>query len=111
MINRFIAALVMVMFVNFVFSNSVFMHVHQGVDGRAVAHSHPYLPSSHHGHSSQMLELISGFNASASAVDAGSILELAAPDCAYSELFTGSLCRVAVVAHKARLVRAPPVIS
>lgn len=53
------------MFVNFMFSNTMFMHVHKDADGQPVTHSHPYIPSSGHTHNGNSVNLISGFNISA----------------------------------------------
>ena len=55
----------MLVFVNFMFSNAIFTHVHKGVDGRAVTHSHPYLPSGTHSHTAHSLDLVAGFNLAA----------------------------------------------
>ncbi len=60
----------MCVFVNFVFSNAVFMHSHTCIDGHVITHSHPYLPSSGHGHTAQSLDHIAGFNAAASSMKA-----------------------------------------
>ena len=43
-----LSTLLLCVFVNFVFSNTVFMHSHISDDGRTVTHSHPYMPSGHH---------------------------------------------------------------
>lgn len=69
----------MAMFVNFMFSNAVFMHVHKTADGTLVAHSHPYLPSGNHSHTSSSLDHIANFNAAASSFDAVAQIAPAAP--------------------------------
>lgn len=50
--------------VNFMLSNTVFVHTHYTPDGRAVSHSHPYLPSGDgsHSHSQHSLDQIQSFN-------------------------------------------------
>lgn len=62
---KLLATAVLVAFVNFAFANVVFMHSHTDADGITVTHSHPYVPSQHHGHSQQSLDQIASFNASA----------------------------------------------
>lgn len=57
-------------FLNFVFSNTVFLHTHHGLDGRTVSHSHPYLPSApDHGHSAMSLDNIAALNASVASME------------------------------------------
>ncbi|ROT17264.1 hypothetical protein EEL50_01620 [Muribaculaceae bacterium Isolate-105 (HZI)] len=64
----FSAALLLV-FVNFMFSNTVFTHYHLLSGGRLVAHSHPYTSSSHHTHTANELDLIASLNLTASSAD------------------------------------------
>lgn len=64
---RFAVAVLIALFVNFMFANSVFMHSHKLADGSLVCHSHPYNPSSGHTHSSNIISLISSFNSASSA--------------------------------------------
>lgn len=62
-------SLMLCAFLNFVFSNTVFLHTHHGLDGRPYTHSHPYLPSgADHGHTSASLDQIAAFNASATSM-------------------------------------------
>ena len=80
--------MVLVMFVNFMFMNTVFMHSHHGIDGRMVTHSHPYVPSSSHTHSALSLDQIAGFNLSASSAQASSVLIANAPSaCVISDTY------------------------
>ena len=65
-LRNILAILTMLMFVNFVFSNTIFVHTHTDGD-HSYTHSHPYLPSSGHSHSQNALNLIAGFNATATA--------------------------------------------
>lgn len=53
-----LALLMIVVSVNFMLSNTVFVHTHYTPDGRAVSHSHPYLPSGDgsHSHSQHSLD-------------------------------------------------------
>lgn len=60
-----IAFVVLLLFVNFAFSNVIFMHTHSDGANGTVVHSHPYLPNSTHSHSSSSLAQIAAFNASA----------------------------------------------
>lgn len=68
-LQHIIAVVTIIVFVNFMFSNTIFMHSHTGADGKTVTHSHPYLPTSGHQHSAQSLNLISIFNASAASAN------------------------------------------
>lgn len=68
----------MIVFVNFVFSNTVFIHTHfEG--NHSYTHSHPYLPSSNHSHSQNVLNLIAGFNAVAAAFQGVTSLNIQQP--------------------------------
>lgn len=64
----------LLVFVNFMFSNVVFIHTHQLDSGGSVTHSHPCLPSSPHNHSAQNLNLISAFNLAAASADTAPVL-------------------------------------
>lgn len=64
------------LFVNLVFSNTVFTHIHTDIDGRHIAHSHPYLPSSGHHHSGSSFDQIAGFNMSVASFDTANIITL-----------------------------------
>ncbi len=78
-LNRFLAATVLVLFVNFMFSNIVFMHTHEDAEGRTIVHSHPYTHATGHTHSAQSYSQISGFNIAASSAQASGIYELDTP--------------------------------
>lgn len=66
---RIFAVFLTFVFMNFVFMNTVFVHTHFLSDGSVVSHSHPYLPSSHHTHSSASLMSIAQFNAAAATME------------------------------------------
>ena len=70
----------MAVFVNFIFSNTVFTHTHNDVTDGTVTHSHPYLPSSGHGHTHNSFDQIAGFNAAVAAFQGTAVLELSAPE-------------------------------
>ncbi|MDE6525764.1 MAG: hypothetical protein K2L75_00790 [Muribaculaceae bacterium] len=79
---KILYAALLLVFVNFVFSNTVFIHSHHISGGRSVTHSHPYLPSSHHSHNAQELSLIASFNmTAASAMEADFAPVFSAPLC------------------------------
>lgn len=67
------------MFVNFMFSNVIFLHLHQDENGRAFLHSHPYLPKAPHHHDSHTLDLIAAFNSAANTALEGEPPALFAP--------------------------------
>lgn len=64
-LTKFFGSLLLVMFVNFMFSNTIFMHVHKDVNGNPITHSHPYIPNSGHTHTGNTINLLSGMNMSA----------------------------------------------
>lgn len=66
-ITNILSVILLVMFVNFSFSNIIFMHTHVDENNIPITHSHPYLPNTGHTHSSSSLSLIDTFNISASA--------------------------------------------
>ena len=65
------ALLLLAVFAFFYCGNALFMHTHILDGNTMVVHSHPYLPSGHHSHSSQALESIAGFNAALLSMQAG----------------------------------------
>lgn len=79
--------MVLVLFVSFMFTNTVFMHTHYCIDGGIVTHSHPYVPSSSHTHSALSLDQIAGFNFAASSAQASSAVIACAP---FSRIITQS---------------------
>ena len=101
------AALLLV-FVNFMFSNAVFIHSHHLAGGRTVTHSHPYLPSSHHTHTSQSLDLISAFNCAASAAEAVAAPTLSAPHQCAVAMDTPQELTLTCACKPAARLRGPP---
>ena len=87
-------SLVMLVFVNFMFSNAIFTHVHKGVDGRAVTHSHPYLPSGTHSHTAHSLDLVAGFNLAATTAQSVAGFALDIPDVSFSLVSALSLIHI-----------------
>lgn len=77
--GRILTATVLAMFVNFMFSNVIFLHLHQDENGRAFLHSHPYLPKAPHHHDSHTLDLIAAFNSAANTALKGEPPALFAP--------------------------------
>lgn len=89
---RILSSILVAVFVNFAFSNTVFLHTHYGLSGRAVTHSHPFLPSGNHGHTGQAFDLVAVFNAvAASAETAASPAIAPAPDC-FVEINEAEVC-------------------
>ena len=106
--TRLLVSLVMLVFVNFMFSNTLFTHAHKGADGRTETHSHPYLPSAGHGHSSNSLDLVSAFNMAASAAQASQAPALCVSAGSYS-LITEYIIPLALAGPvKVRFLRGPP---
>ena len=73
-------ALLLAVFVNFVFANTVFIHTHH-LDRGIVTHSHPYLPSSHHGHTAESLGTVFVFNTVAGAFEGATDAVTPVPEC------------------------------
>lgn len=69
-LGKLLNILLMCVFVNFVFANTVFIHSHVLADGIRITHSHPYLPSHSHSHSSHSLDNIAAGNTIAGAFSA-----------------------------------------
>lgn len=77
-----LSVVMILLFVNFMFANTIFVHTHRISDSRVVFHSHPYSASSQHTHSESDLSLISAFNAattSAEAVDSAPVAGITLP--------------------------------
>lgn len=64
--QRYIAAIMLVVFAFFYCGNTLFLHTHTGEDGHRIVHSHPYFPNAQHTHSSNALWLIALSNAAVS---------------------------------------------
>ncbi|MGM9844985.1 MAG: hypothetical protein ACI30K_02015 [Muribaculaceae bacterium] len=76
--NRALVTLVLCAFVYFCCGNTLFIHSHTYANN-TIVHSHPYLPSSHHSHSSHDYGAIAWCNAAMLAVKAETALQLQAP--------------------------------
>lgn len=74
--KRLFSILILVVFVNFVFSNVSYMHTHTLGDGSQVTHSHPYVPSSQHSHSSSQAGSITQANNIAAGFDAPAVVSV-----------------------------------
>lgn len=69
-VAQIVTALLLCVFVNFVFGNMAFTHSHTFIDGHSETHSHPYMPG--HSHSAKTFDQIAIFNASALGMEATS---------------------------------------
>lgn len=76
--NKLTAILLLGVFTFFYCGNALFVHTHDVGDSKIV-HSHPYLPSGQHSHSSQNLISIFGFNSALSTVTLSEAMEFNAP--------------------------------
>lgn len=56
-VQRKLGVLLIAIFMGYFASTNFFPHTHT-VEGRLVAHSHPYLPSAHHTHSASAVDCI-----------------------------------------------------
>ena len=106
-LRHIFAIVTMLVFVNFVFSNTVFMHTHS--DGnQSYTHSHPYLPSSGHTHSQNAVSLIAGFNAVAAAFQSATPLIIQQPTVPSSTvdiIYCPLVCRGTIISLA---LRGPP---
>lgn len=97
-----------VVFVNFVFSNTVYTHCHTDANGNPVAHSHPYVPSSGHAHSQAQLDNIANFNQSSGAFVAAPIPVLSHFDTPQYLAYAFSCRHIVYGCPTVNSLRAPP---
>lgn len=70
--NDIFCCLLLCLFMNFVFSNTVFIHMHHTANGRLVTHSHPFTPTGMpHTHSENSFDTIAALNVGASTMKTG----------------------------------------
>ncbi len=105
---KILSSILIAVFVNFAFANTVFLHTHQGFAGHAVTHSHPFFPSSHHGHTSQSLDQVAAFNTASVSVDVPSVAALAPVPSFYVEITDAEYAVAASVDCCAASLRGPP---
>ncbi len=111
-IRRFLTVALIGVFINFMFVNTVFTHTHRLADGSLMSHSHPYQPSTSHGHSSSLLSLISGFNSAASAFQGmASTLLAAMPGITAIHYLCKAPQKIINEQYRIAPLRAPPVLS
>ena len=97
-----------VLFVNFMFANTIFMHMHKDVAGHSILHSHPYLPNSSHSHTSNSLDLINAFNSAAISTDVPESLPVLTPQLSYITFDTPWRASTVVEEHTSIGLRGPP---
>lgn len=89
--------------------NTLFLHSHM-YEGHRIIHSHPYLPSDNHTHSSQAMQSIAALNATASAMNTPGQIELPVPEPQATELSAVTYDKPAPNHSSACSWRAPPVV-
>lgn len=109
-LTRIFVSLVMLLFVNFMFSNAIFTHVHKGIDGRSVTHSHPYLPSGNHGHTAHSLDIVAAFNAASITAKASQSVSELTPAVHCSLVYTDVISFIAASHVAAYSLRGPPAL-
>lgn len=107
---RIFVSFVILVFVNFMFSNVIFTHVHKCIDGRTITHSHPYIPSGSHGHTAQSLDMIAAFNAASDTAMATQPVSVPARAISYSIVHTDVISFVATNHVTAYSLRGPPAL-
>ena len=107
---RFLSVFMIAVFVNFMFANTVFTHLHTLPDGTKVTHSHPYIPAGQHSHSANSLSLISSFNSAVISFQGVAPFMLAV----FASAFLGGslyrICLIESTSNRLFLLRAPPVL-
>lgn len=101
-------SILLVVFVNFMFSNSVFMHLHKDASGHSFLHSHPYLPKTAHSHSSQSLDLVNAFNVAASSAQCADAPMLSTQAQLITILFSAPAATAEAPSSLLLSLRAPP---
>lgn len=107
-IRKTIAEVLLCLFAFVYCGNALCIHTHTDAAGHTVTHSHPYLPSSHHSHSSAAFDTINLLNAA--------LQQLTTPASSPYNAFTGvaeGICTELVRALRTssthiRQLRAPP---
>lgn len=110
-LHKVLAALLIGVFVNFVFANTVFVHTHTGIDGGVVTHSHPYMPSGSHSHSSSSLSLVANFNDAATAFEGEVCASLQTSAELFESLYVGIRHDCAALKATVRALRGPPMLG
>lgn len=106
--TRILAASLLALFIAFFCGSHLCVHTHI-VDGRLVAHSHPYLPSGHHSHSGAGITAISFINnALNSAIKSGDAISVSAFISYVAKLFWADTASNSTSAHIHFSLRAPP---
>lgn len=105
--RRLVASLLLALFVAFAAGNMLCVHTHVGPAG-TVTHSHPYLPSSHHGHASAELETLAAFNSLNFDADGGGCVVVAAHGVAMELGMAPELRAAENEPVACTLLRAPP---
>lgn len=110
-LTRILSLFVILAFVNFMFSNVVFMHIHKDSDGHLITHSHPYLPSGSHTHTGSSLDLVAAFNAASQAAKFTNVISLSAPVVMHTLVRSVRDLDVVIRHTSCYSLRAPPVLS
>lgn len=107
--TKFATWILLGIFAWFYCGNTLFLHSHI-YQGRTIVHSHPYLPSDTHTHTSLALQSIAAFNAASTAMDIPAQAEMPRPDCRCIQVPVPQFEK-GVTAHAgAYSWRAPPVV-
>ena len=91
----------------FQLGSTLFVHTHTLFDGSTVAHSHPFLPGSNHGHSAAAIESIASLVASMTAVEEDDA-DFVVPELSFEDLIPGNIADAVSAVHIVRSLRAPP---
>lgn len=107
---RIVASVLIALFVNFVFADTLFIHTHSDSLGHSITHSHPYCPQSSHSHSSQSLDQIAGFNLAASCMNAAVLEGPARPEILLTTIVTEICIPSLQETEKTFSLRGPPAV-
>lgn len=105
------AAAMIVLFVNFSFSNTAFMHIHVGPEGLAVTHSHPYSQGASHSHTSDAFAQIAAFNIASVSSELSQVLVCDLPESPYVVIECPDFQKPESFRVEILSLRAPPYVS
>lgn len=107
--NRFIATMLLSLFVLFFSANTFFVHVHDDDSGRIV-HSHPYMPGTGHSHTCASFQSIALANSALNTMEGAAENCFSTPECDRVIFESFNIGFVKISIYKCKKLRAPPVV-
>lgn len=109
-LSRHIAALMLAVTAYFTLGNSLFVHTHVLDNGRIIAHSHPFIPGSHHSHTATALLSLAQLGAEMAAIREDSRTYISRPS-HWEKIYAGPGAPSVTPAVISSPLRAPPVFQ